>query len=465
MQLSPQIIRVRMQEWRNLKVLHVKQNKRIERLEAENKALKAENASLKATIASQARDIESLKLQIEELRAIVFGKKKKQTPTDDEELPPLALNVGEPRMPESYRRALPHPADITRRARHALRTCPRGHYLIDRKERVFFTHDIPAAVAPTITEHTIETGYCAVCKKRVSAIPIPPSPVVFGEKIRRFVATLSTVHRLSHPQIQSMLALHFNTTVSDGEIAKMIAGEAEKLRPELERLKSSLQLSEIRQIDETSWQVCLGDGQGKFCWIVSDALSAKRVYALGRSRGKGNADDLLGGNDGVVVSDDYGAYRTLPNHQLCFAHLARDLRDLAQSPSLEKNITDHCRNLSHRLSALYRELDQKRDLSLIDYFTAQLRSLASPLPNEPAKLATLKQTLRKNIPKYLTCLNDSRIPLTNNRAERDLRHVVLKRNVSFGSRNAKGAEHTGILLSCLMTRKAEGTLGEYLRGV
>ncbi|MBI5401108.1 MAG: transposase [Candidatus Yonathbacteria bacterium] len=29
--------------------------------------------------------------------------------------------------------------------------------------------------------------------------------------------------------------------------------------------------------------------------------------------------------------------------------------------------------------------------------------------------------------KYLTCLSDSRIPLTNNQAERSLRHLVLKR--------------------------------------
>lgn len=465
MQLSAPVIHSRMQEWRNLKVLHGKQNKRIERLEAENKVLKAENAQLRAVVASQAADIQSLKLQIEELRTIIFGKKKKQVTADDEELPSLILNVAQPRTPDSYRRKLPNESDVTKRVRHSIRRCTEGHVLTNRTCRIFYTHDIPALVVPEITEHTIEAGYCARCKKHLSAIPLPPAAVIFGGNLRRLVATLSSVHRLSHPQIQSMLALHFNTTVSDGEVAKMVAKEAEKLRPELERLKSSIQLSDIRQIDETSWQVCLGDAQGKFCWIVSDALSAKRIYSLGRSRGKGNADDLLGEKSGVVVSDDYGAYRKLPNHQLCFAHLARDLRDLAQSPSLEKHITDHCRDLSRRLSHIYRDVDTHRDPALEGYFTKRLHTLAFPLPNEPAKLATLKTTLRKNISKYLTGLRDPRIPLTNNRAERDLRHVVLKRNVSFGSRNAKGAEHTGILLSCLMTRKAEGTLGDYLRGV
>jgi len=90
------------------------------------------------------------------------------------------------------------------------------------------------------------------------------------------------------------------------------------------------------------------------------------------------------------------------------------------------------------------------------YFTAQLHALTDAFPDEPKKLITLKATLRKNIPNYLTGLKDASIPLTNNRAERDIRHVVLKRNVSFGSRNAKGAEHTGILLSCLMSRRGRG---------
>lgn len=465
MHLSPAVIQTRMAEWRNLKKLHLAQGKRITRLEAENKALKAENALLRAENIQLKSDIQALKLQVEELRTIVFGKKKKHTEDTEEELPPLSPNVGQPRTSDSYHRKLPRPEDIAKREYHTLACCPKGHRLTNRTSRVFYVHDIPAIVAPEITEHTIEIGYCTHCKKRFKAVSLPSAPVTFGPNIKRFVATLSIVHRLSHPQIQILLSLHYQTEVSGGEVAKMLAGEAERLRPEHERLKSAIQIADIRQIDETSWQVCLDDGQGKFCWVMSDALSPKRIYSLGRSRGKGNADELLGDGTGVVVSDDYGAYRTLEKHQLCFAHPARDIRDLAQSPSLDKRFTAHCRDLSIRFSDIYREIDAHRDPSRARRFTRQLHALAAPYRNEPKKLQTLKTTLRKNIPKYLTCLNDPRIPLTNNRAERDLRHVVLKRNVSFGSRNAKGAEHTGILLSCLMTRKGEGTLGDYLRGV
>lgn len=465
MRLSNAVIQKRMQEWRNLKVQNAQQNVRIAKLESESKALRAENALLRTENAQLKSDIQSLKLQLEELRTIVFGKKKKHEDTDEEETPPLSISVAQPRTSASYRRPLPKPHEITKHVRHEVERCPRGHLLTKKARRVFYTHDIPAIVVPEIIEHTVETGWCTECKRHVSAIPLPFAPVTFGHHIKRFVAVLSTVHRLSHPQIQLLLALHFHTTVSDGEIAKMLASEAEKLRAEKERLKSSIQLSSVRQIDETSWEVCLDDGKGKFCWVMSDALSSDRVYELGRSRGKGVADELLGETANATVSDDYGAYRKRTNHQLCFAHPARDFRDLASSTSIDTRTRSHCADLRKRLGRIYHEIDTHRDPALSGYFSKKLRQLTLPLMDEPKKLRTLKETFRANIPKYLTCLKDPRIPLTNNRAERDLRHVVLKRNVSFGSRNAKGAEHTGILLSCLMSRLGRGTLGDYLLGV
>ena len=51
---------------------------------------------------------------------------------------------------------------------------------------------------------------------------------------------------------------------------------------------------------------------------MSGTQSQESVFLVGEHRGKGNVDTLMGENyKGVVVSDDYGAYRKLKNHQLC----------------------------------------------------------------------------------------------------------------------------------------------------
>ena len=370
------------------------------------------------------------------------------------------------RTPESYRRPLPEDEDVTLRISHPLACCPKGHTLINRHTVIRYVHDIPAVATPQITQHTMEKGYCPTCKKEVTAYPVAPAPVTFGPNIQRFVAAASTVFRLSQPQIQGMLKIHYNTTVASGEIAKMIERESVVLHPERERILSAIQLSDVKQLDETSWKVCIGDGSEKYCWIMTDALGPKRIYVPGVNRGKGNCDALLGENPrGCTVSDDYGAYHSLPLHQLCFAHVHRDFKDLAQSAHLSAEVKQHCRELTSELRNICRAIDLDRNPQKYEHFASRLRALTTPFPNEPAKLSTYKATLTKNIPKYLTCLTDARIPLTNNRAERDIRHVVLKRNVSFGSRTPESAKRTGILLSVLMTRKAEGTLGDYLRGV
>jgi hypothetical protein len=43
------------------------------------------------------------------------------------------------------------------------------------------------------------------------------------------------------------------------------------------------------------------------------------------------------------------------------------------------------------------------------------------------------------------------IPMDNNKAERGLRPLVIKRKISFGSKTGKGAENLGILFSVLMS--------------
>ena len=58
-----------------------------------------------------------------------------------------------------------------------------------------------------------------------------------------------------------------------------------------------------------------------------------------------------------------------------------------------------------------------------------------------------------NLEKYFTFLNHPSIPIDNNTAERALRHLVIKRKISFGSKTQRGAETTGILASVILSLK------------
>jgi hypothetical protein len=70
---------------------------------------------------------------------------------------------------------------------------------------------------------------------------------------------------------------------------------------------------------------------------------------------------------------------------------------------------------------------------------------------EPAKFANLKAQLqRAGQAKLFTCLMKD-TPCDNNRAERDLRQLVLKRKRSFGSKTERGAKILATVLSICTT--------------
>ena len=144
----------------------------------------------------------------------------------------------------------------------------------------------------------------------------------------------------------------------------------------------------------------------------------------------------------------------------------RKWRDLAQSGELPDSQKKRCKEEYEELCLLYDTIKQNRTMEGYDEFAERLTSLSVVKPNDPKKLTHLKQTLRKNIPLYLTCLSDSRIPLTNNLAERSLRRLVLKRKISFGSLTKRTAENFAILVSVLLSLKQKfqsNLFGEYLR--
>lgn len=465
--LSPDEVKKRLIRLRNLEYLHTEQKSRNQQLWEENQQLKQRVLLLEETVSSQQKLIEDLKLQVEELRTMVFGKKKKkqdiQDIDDDQNTPP---QVKTQRSADSYQRPVPKDDKVTEVRHHSLDFCSCGAAMIEKQIAVFYEEDLPIPVKKIVRKHIVEKGCCSHCRRQQTAIPLPAGKVVLGANVQKYVCYLNVFCRLSFSQIQQLLTDTYQFDISQGEIAKILNREAMRLRPFYERLKEQIRGEPVVHLDETGWRLFI-DQENSYAWVMSGAHSQESVFLAGESRGKGNANKLLGENfTGVVVSDDYGAYRKLDKHQLCWAHLIRKFRDLAQSGELEEKQRQSCQQQYAKLCLIYEGLKQGRSLDSYDKFARRLTSLSVVSLTDPKKLIRIKTTLRKNISKYLTCLTDPRIPLTNNQAERSLRHLVLKRKISFGSLNEKTADNLAVLLSVIMSLKQRyraGFLNEYLR--
>jgi transposase len=457
--LSNETIRERMVEWRNLKKLHKADRQRIVILEYQLKEVRSENKELRSLVGEVLEQNQKLSIRVEELQIKVFGKKKNKDDNNDDTPPKKLLRL---RSTDSYKRPIPKKEDITKTKYYKLSKCSCGQKLQRKRIKEYYEEDI---VLPRkkVTHHKVEQGYCNCCRGWQSAKSLPSAKVILGSTIQNYTCYSNTVLRLTYSQIQEHLNEVFQLFISEGEITKILERKAISHKEDYTKLKAKIQGESVIHMDETTTKIRDGDGYTAYTWLMQGKESDEVLFDIGKTRGGGNATHLLGDSLAVGVTDDYGVYKNIfSNHQLCWAHLHRKLRDLATSSVLDEKIHSHCREIYEKESEIYsevRRLSNRDDLSdkqrtfWITKLSKELEILAEPHKLDPHKLQTYKQTLSRNIYKYLTCIRLPNVPCDNNQAERSLRHVVLKRKISFGHISKKGAETTSILMSIFMTIK------------
>lgn len=462
----------------------------ISQLTETNKKLIAENVELRATIATLEMKLEKALLYIEELQKIVFRWKKPKGDAGDGNTDTAPLNGGDAgrakRDGRSYRRANPNEKDVTETKEYLLSLCPDCDTALTKlKLLTFYEEDIFPLEEwrerlKKITKKIIATGYCRHCDQRVSPLPIPKQSCVLGQNIRQFIAFQITVQQFSYSQVKDFAESVLGLTISDGEIANILSEEARKLKGAFEGILERIRGSTAVHTDETGWKTQSAKGvdasEGNWAWVMADASSSDVAFALGKKRSLHAAQELLGEHfRGIGVTDGYGAYKYLfahGKHALCWAHPDRKLRDLAHSRAFSKAKKERCRETSEAFSVLYANVreaqtvpfDEKKRKRIAKKLMGEFETIVDPDSRDPEILASIKRGLLEQKSCYFVCVTTPGIPSDNNRAERELRHLVIKRKKSFGCKTSKGADALSVLYSVVMSlwRKSKrGFFGSY----
>ena len=389
------------------------------------RVLEAENKLLRNTL-------EDLGFQMKQLQKKVFGKKHTGKRDDDEPKAPVS------RDKESYIKDIPTKDQITHTVVVPL---PGSVTSVRTREKIFYKIDIPLQQKQVyqyiITQYWNGSKWCGY-------IPVPDGDVVFGSNVKSLVVSLSVQQRLTYSQIPNILQLLYGIDISQGCIRNILAETSSKSTGLYEMLREHILKESYVHSDETSWKI---KGENHFTWILTN--EAGSYYSVGESRGKGVAERLLDGFRGILISDDYGAYKNLGlQRQLCFAHLLRKFRDINEHDELH---TDDTQRDYDGISGIITDLKYAQSttdpMQYYGFFVRELVELSRIRDTDSVPTKRVKATLVKNIPHYLTCLPYPDLPLTNNQAERELRHVVIKRKISFGSVTKKAAHDVGVLLT------------------
>ena len=208
----------------------------------------------------------------------------------------------------------------------------------------------------------------------------------------------------------------------------------------------------VRHADETGWRT---DGRSGYAWLFASATVSLFLFRATRSAQV--PKEVLGTSalGGVLVVDRYIAYNRAPCAlQYCYAHLMRDVEDLAKEFPDEAEVT----GFTCTLIPLLAEAMHLRGRPLADAeYYAQARSLKQQivdLVEKPAQHLGVRQIqgiFRDNAHRLYHWVENRAVPADNNRAERELRPTVIARKVSFGSQSDAGAKTREVLMSVVHT--------------
>jgi hypothetical protein len=192
------------------------------------------------------------------------------------------------------------------------------------------------------------------------------------------------------------------------------------------------------------------------------------LYLIDKSRGSKVVSNILGEKyEGVLTTDFYSSYHKLKAQakQRCLAHLLREIKEVEEKDKLAPDSTDG--RFCEELKAVF-----KQTIDVWNEYRDGLKTLQDLVKEKGQAIARLVELLslpikhkdarriRKRIIKFnqelFTFLDNPVIEPTNNRAEQQLRPMVIMRKLTFGNRSALGALNQAVTMSVIQTGVLNG---------
>jgi transposase len=303
----------------------------------------------------------------------------------------------------------------------------------------------PLRAQPILYE--LERARCPRCGKTVQArAPEVLPKSLYGNQL------VTQVVFLHYRQGIPMGRLCDQLGIGLGAVFDILHRMAALFRGVIPKLIGEYRQAPVRHADETGWRT---DGRSGYAWLFASATVSLFLFRATRSAQV--PKEVLGTSalGGVLVVDRYNAYNQSPCPlQYCYAHLLRDVEDLAKEFPGEAEVGAFTSTLIPLLAEAMHL--GGRPLSDTDYCqqARQCQQQIVDLVEQPAQHLGVRQVqgiFRDNAHRLYHWAKNRAVPADNNRAERELRPTVIARKVSFGSQSDAGAKTREVLTSVVHT--------------
>ena len=278
-----------------------------------------------------------------------------------------------------------------------------------------------------------------------------------GPRLAGVIVLLARRMRLSRASLRELLRELFDLTLSTGVIDETIREAGRASLPLEDALVADIIQAAQLNVDETSWPE-----SGVSLWLWALVTTHTTLFLIG-SRGREMLENALqDGYHGILISDGYVVYRAWKNRLRCWPHLMRKLRGLAESSD-------------HQASGVGQEMEGLMKMLRAAIYAARIDPPPEALPvcyaadierrqhlceaNRNPDHLVLRSVVREFLYDWkviMRPLAEPLLPLSNNAAEQALRHWVISRYISHGTRSEEGSRAFAMLASLIETCRRRG---------
>jgi len=419
----------------------------------ETEKLKKRIKELKEALENEKKAHEKTKQEFEEFKA-----KHAQTVTELRKALKIKANKTETPNPAGaknghtgYSRHIPERIDYIKALNPT--KCPHCKTKLGQTQEIRKRYVTDIALVSKIKniQYNIHRKYCTTCKKMVEQeVPNVLPHARFGLNIMLLIMYLRLGLRLPGNKVCEYLCTMYDLKISEGEIVHILKQLVIVFGPYYSYLENMIKITRVKHTDSTGWRV---NGKNYYAWVF---IAAGVVLYKIRKRNNSRVPLSVFGTKQkgmTLVIDRHSALRALAKKagfqlQLCWAHITADSKDLA------KNFGAEGKYVHQRLKEIFEMASSFRGIGTQEQVDA-LKAEIFTLTLRHYKHITIRRFVnnlwRRDIDSLFRFVTDPDVDPTNNISERELRHLVIIRKISNGSRSTRGAHATGILLSVIQT--------------
>ncbi|WP_261563401.1 IS66 family transposase [Frankia tisae] len=338
-------------------------------------------------------------------------------------------------------------------------------------------HDVPLVTA-RVVQHDLYRVRCGCGREHVAGQPdqVSAAPVSYGPNLLALVVYLLVFQHLPVERAAGLVRDATGAAVSTGFVHGVLARAAAAVADTVKKVKELVVASPVAGFDETTLR-CGPAGKKKY--VLSASTDLYVVFGLGgRDLASFKKFGVLGEFAGVAVHDDrYSVYdhpdfAGVGGHQLCVAHILRDLADAAETYPGSHWPEQAQRALRGLVAAWHTardagqaQLPAEAARPLTAEFRGAVRVGLAQVPRTPGPASTTRQPagrpllecLRDREDDVLRFSTDTRVWPTNNTSERDLRPHKTQQKISGRLQSEDVTRHRLDLRSYIATARKHGT--------